>query len=211
MTQVEPGSRRQWGYGGMAVVGSIWAAFLLPPQLVAWDGASAPEWARRLDGSVPYDWVRDVAAGLQISDDYALFGALLAPSFLLIGTALVPAARVAGRWTGAVALLTVLGAPITVISYVGHDLGPPWDSLWGAEIPLLLAICICAAVAGVVSYRRHHIRGWWAGLLGSTTVVLVASTALFDYFPHGSLVGYGVEVAVLAIGLGHGTRQRRRE
>ena len=73
----------------MAVVGSIWAASLLPPQLGAWDGASAPGWARRLDGTVPYDWVRDVAASLQISDDYALFGALLAPPFLLIGTALV--------------------------------------------------------------------------------------------------------------------------
>jgi hypothetical protein len=178
---------------------------------VAWDGTRAPGWARRLEDAAPYDRVRDVAAGLQVSDDYALFGALVAPSFLLIGTALLPSARVAGRWTGAVALLTLLGAPVAVISYVSHDLDTPWSYLWGAEIPLLLVIGICAVVAGVVGYRQRHLPGWWAALLASTMLVLVASTALFTYLPHGSLVGYGVEVAVLAIGLGPGTRPRHRD
>jgi hypothetical protein len=203
MTQVVvPGTRRKWGYAGMAVVGSLWAAFLLPPQVVAWDGAAAPSWARRLEDAAAYNWVRDVAASLRVSDDYALFGALVAPSFLLIGVALLPSARAAGRWTRALALLTLLGAPIAVLSYVSHDLDAPWRYFWGAEIPLLLALCICGVVAGVISYRRHHLPGWWAALLGSTVVVLLASTALFTYFPHGSLVGYGVEAAVLAIGVG---------
>ncbi|MEV0285883.1 hypothetical protein AB0H36_17345 [Kribbella sp. NPDC050820] len=201
MKPVESGPRRQW-YVGMAVIGSIWAAFLLPPQLVAWDGIAAPIWAQRLADTTPYDAIRRLAAALSISDDYTLFGTLVAPSFLLIGTALLPAARIAGRWTVTFAVLTMLGAPVTVISYVSPHLEAPWQYLWGAEIPLLLAICLCSIPTGVLAYRPHRLPGWWATLLGSTTVVFIASTALFEYFPHGTLVGYGAEVAVLTLGCG---------
>jgi hypothetical protein len=96
--------------------------------------------------------------------------------------------------------LTLLGAPVAALSYMGHALPEPWHALWGLEIPLLLAMGICAVVAGVAAARLHRLPLWWAALLAATVGVLAVSTLLFTYFPHGSLVGYGLEVAVLALG-----------
>lgn len=178
----------------LALLGSLWAAFLLPPQVVAWDGEAAPAWGERLADAAPYGWIRQAGGGV---DDYVLFGALVAPSFLLIGLALLPVGRVAGRWTTALAWLTLLGAPAVLVSYPASGWEGPWSVLWGLEIPLLLAMGLCGIVAGVRAYRRRRLPGWACFLLGATVLVLGVSTGVFTYFPHGSLVGYGIEVAVL--------------
>ena len=183
----------------MALAGAAWSAFLLPPQVVAWDGENAPRWTQRFAYAAPYDGIRRLAADLSIGDQYALFGSLVAPSFLLIGTALLLSLGATSRWTRLTALLTILGMPIALLSYLSHDADAPWRYFWGAEIPLLLAIGLCAVPAGIMAYRHCRLRGWRAALLSSTILVLVGSTALFTYFPHGSLVGYGVEVALLAM------------
>ena len=200
MTEVgRPAVDRQRINIGMALAGALWSAFLLPPQVVAWDGSSAPTWARRLAEAAPYDGLRRLAAAVGISDEYALFGSLVAPSFLLIGLAMWRAVGATGRWTRLVALLTILGTPIVLLSYLGYDAGEPWRYFWGTEFFLLIAIGIFAVPAGVVAHRHHRLRRDRAALLASTIVVLAVSTALFTYFPHGSLIGYGLEVAVLAM------------
>lgn len=83
------------------------------------------------------------------------------------GLALLPRARVAARWTGLLAWLTLLGAPV-VLSYVGHALPEPWHRMWGWEIPLRTAMAICGVVAGVVVFRSHRLPLWWAALLTAT-------------------------------------------
>ena len=180
------------------MTGSAWSVFLIPPQLVAWDGGDAAGWAKQLAGAPPYDEIRRMAADLGVFDEYALFGSLVAPSFLLIGLALLPAVGPNVGWTRLVAVLTILGTPASLLSYAGQDLGAPWRNFWGAESLLLILIGLFAVPAGVIAYQLGQLRGWQAALLGSTILVLVGSTALFGYFPHGSLVGYGIEVALLA-------------
>jgi hypothetical protein len=200
--QVSPrtSTRRHGQDAVLACLGAAWSAFLLPPVVVAWDGAAAPDWAHHLTGAAPYDWIRSVAARAGAPGDYEAFGVLVAPAFLLIGLALLPRARVAGRWTGLLAWLTLLGAPVVALSYVGHALPEPWHLMWGWEIPLLAAMAICCVVAGVFAFRPHRLPLWWAALLAATVSILAGSTALFTYFPHGSLIGYGLGVAVLALG-----------
>ncbi len=198
----------------LAATGAAWAGFVLPPVLVAWSGSDAPAWARHIAAGQPYDWIRSVgdrlgAPGdyerLGAPGDYEVFGVLIAPAFVLIGLALLPRARVAGRWTAVLAWLTLLGAPIVTLSYVGHALPDPWHAMWGLEIQLLTAMAICGIVAGVFAFRSHQLPLWWAALLGATIGVLIISSVLFAYFPHGTLIGFGIEVAVLA--LGEPTRQ----
>jgi hypothetical protein len=187
----------------LAVSGATWSAACLPPVVVAWDGSGAPAWARQLQDAAPYEWIRSIARSVGARDDYEVFGVLVAPAFVLIGLALLPRARAAGRWTALLAWLTLLGAPVVCLSYIGHALPEPWHEMWGWEIPLLTAMAICGVIAGVLAYRPHRLPLWWAGLLACTIGVLAGSTVLFTYFPHGSLIGYGVEVAILALGAPH--------
>jgi hypothetical protein len=193
-------SRRSGWSAGLAVAGAGWSVFLLPPQLVAWDVAAAPRWAQHFAETPAHERIRRLAAGSVVEDDYALFGSLVAPSFLLIGLALWLAVGGAGRWVRLVALLTMAGLPVTLLSYLGQDAAAPWRYFWGTEALLLLAIGLTAVPAGVAAHRRRRLPRWSAALLASTILVLVASTALFGYFPHGSLVGHGLEVALLAAG-----------
>ena len=79
--------------------------FLVPPQVNAWGGAAAPAWARSLDGARPYDWVRAAGAAFGLTDDYVLFGLLVAPAFALYGVPLLGVARVIGRPTALLAFL----------------------------------------------------------------------------------------------------------
>ncbi len=184
----------------LALAGSAWALFLLPPQLVAWEGVNAPTWAHALSAGAAYDVVRRAGDVVGLEDDYLLFGAPVALSWLMVGWPLWPLVRRAGRWTGVVAGLTFLGAPVTVASYLAADAPQPWHRLWGAEIWVLLAICAAGLVAGATAAWRRRLPRWWSVLMGATALVLVGATILFGgYFPHGSLVGLGLEVAVLAL------------
>jgi hypothetical protein len=152
MTEITPRVRPAWGLIGMALAGSAWSAFLLPPQLVAWDGESAPAWARLFADAAPYNQIRGLAARLGFYDDYALFGALVAPAFLLIGMAVLLAVGRTGRWTRLVGVLTIIGVPATLLSYLGHDADAPWNYFWGTEGLLLLAIGLSAIPAGVLAF-----------------------------------------------------------
>jgi hypothetical protein len=179
------------------VAGALWALVLLPPQVVAWDGEDAPGWLQSLAELDAYDLPRQID-GVAGVDYYGWAGVLVAPAWLLIGWALLGRRRTAGAWVGAVAWLLLLGAPVSVVSYLSAARVEPWSYLWGAEIPLLLAIPLVAIVAGVRAVRRHGMPRWWGVLLGCTLLVVVGSTLLLGYFPHGTLVGLGAEVAVLA-------------
>lgn len=98
------------------------------------------------------------------------------------------------------AWLTLLGAPVVTFSYVGHGPPYPWHEMWGWEMPLLTAMAICGIIAGVLAFRPHRLPLWWSSVLAATIGVLTISTVLFTYVPHGSLIGFGLEVAVLALG-----------
>jgi hypothetical protein len=197
---------RPGAFAVLALLGSAWAAFLLPPQLAAWDGTGAALWVQRLEGAAPYDALRSAAAPLGV-DDYSLFGMLVAPSFLAVGVALLAAVRGLGPWATATAWLTVLGAPAALLSYGGYAVGEPWDVAWGVEIWVLLGIGVCGTVAGIQAAARRRAARWWCALLAATLVVIVLSSVAFAYFPHGTLVGHGVQVAVL-VAAAHRARTR---
>ena len=97
-------------------------------------------------------------------------------------------------------MLTIIGAPVTLLSYLGHNADAPWKYFWGTEGLLLLAIGVAAIPAGILAYQHRQLGGWRATLLTSTIFVIGTGTSLFAYWPHGSLVSYGVEVALLATG-----------
>ena len=103
-------------------------------KLVAWDGTAAPASAQRLAVAAPYHQIRTIAARLGLYDDYALFGSLVAPSFLLIGIAILLAVGRTGRWTRVVGVLTIIGMPIALISYLGYA-APPRGSTSGVQRP----------------------------------------------------------------------------
>src|SRR5690606_27218255 len=93
------------------VIASVWAAFLLPPQLVVWSLSDTPEWMVRLASSTMYEWLTARGASVGLTDPYFLYGAAVAPSFLLIGWVLTHATRGLG-WTGrALSWITLAGAP----------------------------------------------------------------------------------------------------
>ncbi len=175
------------------MTGAAWALFLLPQQLVAWDGQKAPSWARSVDSLPVYGLIRDLdgPGGLEL---YAWAGVLLVPAWILIGWPLLGY----GKLPGVVGALFLLGAPVSVASYLAESAPAPWQSLWGAEIFVLLAIPL-AAVAAAISARARHFPTWWWALMACTLLVTVGSTAAFGYFPHGTLVGLGAEVGVLAL------------
>ena len=182
----------------LACLGAAWSAFLLPPVVVAWDGAGAPDWAHQFAEAAPYEWVRSAAVIAESPGDYETFGVLVAPALLLIGSGtsapsagrrpldrpagLVDAARRTGgaelrgpRSTRALAQDVGLGDPTP------HCHGDLWRRRGSGR----LSVPPAAAVVGGATHRHHRI--------------LVGSTVLFTYFPHGSLIGYGLEVAVLAL------------
>lgn len=79
------------------LAGAAWALLLLPPVLVAWDGAGAPGWAIRVseDAGI-YDAVRQFGRAVGLGDPYVLFGLGASISFALIGYSLLGTRAAAG-------------------------------------------------------------------------------------------------------------------
>ncbi|WP_448810154.1 hypothetical protein [Agromyces bauzanensis] len=181
-----------------AFVAALWALFLLPPQQQAWSGVFAPRWLRVLDDLPVYDAIRNWLHSVGEHDFYLAFGALAAVSFVLIWWATGPAFAALG-WSGRVlGWLTLLGAPVTALSYLNHPVDAPVHALWGAEAYALMLVGIWAVVVAIVAPRGRGIPGWERALLAATLPIMVVSTLALSYWPHGTLVGFGVEAAVMA-------------
>lgn len=177
---------------------SAWALFLLPAQLMAW--YEPPRWAQWADRLPWYDGMRGAADAVGWTDHYALFGAAIAPSFLLLAVGMRPVASRLGVAGALLYWVTLAGVPVTLISYIGHAWPRPWNALWGAEALVLVIMGVLALGCGVVAGVRRE-RPWWAVLmLGLLLVVEVGSTLLFGYWPHGTMVLTGLWIAILALG-----------
>ncbi|MGW9166430.1 hypothetical protein [Agromyces sp. NPDC055658] len=179
-----------------ALAAAAWAFFLLPPQQAVWSGADSPDWLAALDDSAVYDALRSALASMGWGDFYLVFGAASALSFVLVWLATGPTFAALG-WTGRVLGWLVLAtAPITALSYANHPLDAPWHAIWGAELFALLAIGVWAIVVALANGRGAPL--WERLLLAATLPIIVGSTVLLTYWPHGSLVGLGLVAAALA-------------
>ncbi|MET0781143.1 MAG: hypothetical protein ABWZ16_06465 [Microbacterium sp.] len=170
----------------LAGLGGLWAALTLPLVATAF-------------GSAQWVWVFDypvyVEARQWAGNPYAVFGALVSLSFLTIGIALAPDLRRA-RWGGlAMAVLIMIGAPVTALSYLNSSERAPLHFTWGWEFYVLVAVGLSGIAAAATAGRR-----WRVGvrvLLGMTLLILIAGTLLLGYWPHGSLVFLAVEAIVI--------------
>lgn len=174
---------------GLALLGSVWSLLTLPLVAATWSGG----WVAELSRTPPY---RAIAA--LVDDPYIVFGTLGFLSFLAIGLALLPDLRRAG-WGGTTMVALVLaGAVVTVLSYLGTPDESPLHPLWGAEGYLLLGVGAAGIAAAITAGRGWRI--WTRVLLGATILVLAAGMLAFGYYPHGSLIVFGVEAAALVLG-----------
>ncbi|MFE5671792.1 hypothetical protein ACFQ58_09295 [Agromyces sp. NPDC056523] len=182
----------------LALVAAAWAFVLLPPQQAVWSGAyGMPGWLFALNRLSPYDAVRDWLVANGQPDFYLVFGAAASASFLLIWLATGPAFAALG-WSGRVlGWLVLAGVPVTLLSYLNHPDGAPLHALWGAEAFVLIAIGLWAVVVAIAAPRGAGVPAWERVLLAGTLPVLVLSTLGLSYYPHGTLVGFGLEAVVL--------------
>lgn len=181
-----------------ALAAALWALFLLPPQQQAWSGVFAPRWLRVLDDLPVYDALRGWLHTLGQHDFYLVFGAASALSFVLIWWATGPTFAALG-WSGRVlGWLVLLGAPVTALSYLNHPVDAPLHALWGGEAFALMLIGIWALVVAIAAPRRRGIPWWERVLLGLTLPIMIVATLALSYWPHGTLIGFGVEAAVIA-------------
>jgi hypothetical protein len=183
----------------LALLAAAWSFVLLPPQQHAFSGAYAmPRWQLELNRIPPYEAARDWLVANGQPDFYLVFGAAASASFVLIWLASGPAFATLG-WSGrALGWLVLAGAPVTLLSYLNHPDGSPMRALWGAEAFVLMAIGLWAVVVAFAAPRSAAVPAWERILLACTMPVLVIATLGFAYYPHGSLVGLGLEAAVLA-------------
>lgn len=180
-----------------ASVAALWAFLLLPPQHAVWSGSASPPWIAAIDALPVYDGIRLWLTSIGLGDFYLVFGAAASVSFVLIWWATGPVFAALG-WSGRVlSWLVLLAAPITLLSYLNHPTDAPLHGLWGAEGLALILIGLWAVVAGVVP-RASAIPVWEQALLASTLPIMFIATLGFGYWPHGTLVGFGLETAVLA-------------
>ena len=182
----------------IALVAAAWAFFLLPPQQAAWSGAGAPAWLRALDAMPVYQGLREALPATGSSDAYLVFGAASSVSFVLLWYATGPVFAALGRSGRVLGALVLAAAPITLLSYLNHPADAPVHLLWGAEAFALLAIGLWGVVVAFAAPRGRGIPVWERILVGSTLVVIVGATVALSYWPHGSIVGLGLESAVLA-------------
>ena len=164
-----------------ALLAARWWVLQSPPPLSGWSGVDATAWSSAHDARPLY----------------AVFGAAASVSFVLIWWATGPTFARLG-WTGRVlGWLVLCSAPITVLSYLNHPTDAPLHALWGAEGFALLVTGLWAVFAGVAP-RAEGIPAWERALIGSTLAVMVVATFAFGYWPHGTLIGFAAEAAVLA-------------
>lgn len=182
-----------------ALAAALWAFFLLPPQQAVWSGSGAlPEWLMVLERLPVYDGIRLQLQSIGQADLYLVFGSAVSLSFVLLWFATGPVLATLGAPGRALGALLLLGAPITALSYLNHAEDAPLHALWGAEAFLLIGIGIWAFVAALIAGRRAEVPRWERLLLGMTLPILVASTVVLTYWPHGTLVGLGIEVCAIA-------------
>ena len=170
----------------LAGLGGLWAALTLPLVATAF-------------GSAQWVWVFDYPVYLEArqwaGNPYAVFGALVSLSFLIIGIALAPDLRRARLGGLVMTLLIIIGAPVTALSYLNSSERAPLHFTWGWEFFVLVAVGISGIAAAATAGRR-----WRIGvrvLLGMTLLILIAGTLLLGYWPHGSLVFLAVEAIVI--------------
>jgi hypothetical protein len=187
---------RPWAVA-IALLAAAWAFFLLPPQQAAWSGADSPAWLAALDSQPVYDGIRLWLASMGLHDAYLVFGAAASVSFLLLWFATGPTLLALG-WAGRVlSLLLLISTAVTLLSYLNHPTDAPLHLFWGAEAVALLAICLWAMFLALAA-PRGVAPVWERLVLAATLPIVVGATILFTYWPHGSLIGLGVEAAVLA-------------
>jgi hypothetical protein len=87
-----------------------------------------------------------------------------------------------------------------VLSYVTHALPRPWNALWGSEALALAVIGLLGIACAILALIRQVRPVWPAVMLMLLLPITVASTVLFGYWPHGSLILLGLWVAVIAVG-----------
>jgi len=183
------------------IAASAWAFFLLPPQLHVWTGSyGMPAWLRVLNELPIYDGLRAALTGVGLTDYYAIFGAAIAPSFVLLAIALRPVTRTLGVLGGVLHWVSMLSAVLVMVSYLTHALPRPWNALWGSEAFALAIVGLLAIACAVVALARRMRPVWPAVMLMLLLPVAVASTVLFGYWPHGSLILLGLWVSVIAVG-----------
>lgn len=182
-----------------ALAAALWAFFLLPPQQAVWSAAGGlPAWLAALDRLPVYDGIRLWLHSMGQTDLYLVFGAAVSISFVLLWFATGPAFAALGMPGRVLGLLLLLGAPITALSYLNHAADAPLHGLWGAEGFLLMAVGLWALVVAFATRRRTGLPRWERVLIGMTLPILVVSTFLFTYWPHGTLIGLGIEVSAIA-------------
>ncbi len=182
-----------------ALAAALWAFFLLPPQQAVWSaGGGLPAWLMALDRLPVYDGIRLWLQSMGQTDLYLVFGAAVSVSFVLLWFATGPAFAVFGTPGRVLGVLLLLGAPVTALSYLNHAVDAPLHGLWGAEALLLIAVGLWALVVAFAPRRRSGVPRWERVLLGMTLPILVASTLVFTYWPHGTLVGFGLEAGAIA-------------
>ena len=187
---------RPWAVA-TALFAAAWAFILLPPQQGIWSGADSPPWLVAIDSQPVYDGIRLWLASLGLHDYYLVFGAAASVSFLLLWLATGPTFLALG-WSGSVlGWLLLISAVVTFLSYLNHSTDAPFHVLWGAEAVALLAICLWAMIVALVT-PRGAAPVWERLVLAATLPIVVGATILFTYWPHGSLIGLGIEAAVLA-------------
>jgi hypothetical protein len=182
------------------VVAALWSLFLLPPQMVAFSGSSGtPRWLRLLNNLDVYDALRDALDRLGWHDHYAVFGTAIAPAMALTWFALYPALWRLG-WAGrAMSVSWGVLPPLTVLSYLNHPSEAPLRILWGSDAFVLVAIGLLGVVAAFTAPRDRGVPAWVRVLAGLTAVVGVGATLLGGYWPHATMVGLGIQAAVIAV------------
>jgi len=170
----------------LCAFGGLWALLTLP--LVA--GGWGWRWQDQISQTPLYRALAEWAG-----EPYIVFGGLGAVSFLAIGLALLPDMRRAGLGGRLFAWLIILGAGVTVISYLGTPYDSPLHPLWGAEGYWLILVGLAGIVAAFTAGRAW--RPWMRVVLGLSLPVLAAGTLALQYYPHGSLVALAIEAVVL--------------